>query len=60
MMTLAPLPLDRRGEAANDPLLRISDAELMRAMRNAQLHEHEIDDPCDDDDRDEEGVSWIV
>lgn len=60
MMTLRPLPLARRPEAANDPLLRVSDAELMRAMRNAELHEHEVADPCDEDDHDEDGVSWIV
>ncbi|WP_374511908.1 hypothetical protein [Niveibacterium sp.] len=60
MICSSPMPVPNRGQAANDPVLRISDAELVRAMRRAELHEHELADPYGDDEDDDASVSWVV
>jgi len=60
MITLIPRPFLVCADAAKNPLLRVSDADLMHAMRRAELHEHELADPYDDDDGEDAGVSWIA
>lgn len=60
MMTPSPRPLQVSADAPPGPLLRVSDHDLMQAMRAAELHEHELADPYDDEDGEDAGVSWIA
>ncbi|MCX9156904.1 hypothetical protein OPU71_12285 [Niveibacterium sp. 24ML] len=60
MMTPNPRPFLFSADKAPGPLLRVSDHDLMQAMRAAELHEHELADPFDDEDGEDAGVSWIA